>query len=278
MQSASARSHVESGELGVGKPLAQIEYGSREVEFIDNDIFNDYEIGRGYRVKVDHTVFNVWFRHKFAEIANFLEDERVIANVRREARLLLRLRHPSILQFFGNFVHPEGPALIMEESACSLASLLKEGPLPLRTVVQIMHQVASALEYLHKKSICHGAVEAANVVFMDRSATDPVVKLTNFSESSSTRGPRGVRKDITDALSLLATLSKDLLSSEDSPLPATFPATERSMRALSSLKRAVSGDVNPSASEIAMSFWTLRMCMEKSATSDRGVPHSVFRL
>jgi serine/threonine protein kinase len=255
-----------------------IEYGNRQVEFLDNDIFNDYEIGRGYRVKVDHTVFHVWFRHKFAEIANFLEDERVIANVRREARFLIRLRHPSILQFFGYFLHPEGPALIREESACSLASLLKEGPLPLRTVVQIMHQVASALEYLHKKFIPHGAVEAANVVLMDRSATDPVVKLTNFSESSSTRGPRGVRKDITDVLSLLATLSKDLLSSEDSPLPATFPATERSTRALSSLRQAVSGDVNPSANEIAMSFWTLRMCMETSATSDRGVSHSVFRL
>ena len=139
MQSVSLPSHVESGELGVGKlpekVLAQIEYGNGQVDFLDNDIFNDYEIGRGYRVKVEHTVFHVWFRHKFEEIANFWEDERAIANVRKEARLLLRLRHPSILLLFGYFLHPEGPALIMDESACSLASLLKEGPLPLRTVV-----------------------------------------------------------------------------------------------------------------------------------------------
>ena len=67
----------------------------------------------------------------------------------------------------------QGPAIITEEFACSLESVLQEGPIPVRCAVRISYQIASAIAFLHSRRLCHGSVDVANVVMIKRTLTDP---------------------------------------------------------------------------------------------------------
>ena len=197
---------------------------------------------------LDSAPVDVCFRHRLREHATLQEVKQKIEETAREARHLLDFRHPYIVQLFGMTTMDEGPALIVERSACSLESLLHDRPLDLLFVVQIMTQVASALDYLHKRKRIYNALVPANVVLIGHvfkhNDVMPVAKLSNFSRCRADGARELRRKDIADFAALLYMLltneSEQVVSADTGAYtasPPSFAELEFSCQAAASLIR-----------------------------------------
>jgi Tol biopolymer transport system component len=104
-------------------------------------------------------------------------DPERLARFDREAKVLAALNHPNIAVIYG-LVESEGQrALVMElVPGDTLGSLMKPGPLPLRTTLNYARQIADACEAAHEKGITHRDLKPANVMV----TPDGVVKVLDF--------------------------------------------------------------------------------------------------
>lgn len=98
--------------------------------------------------------------------------DEFLARFQREARAAGRLAHPHIVSVhdFGLDEATATPFIVMEYVAgVSLEALLKESPrLPVAQALEIVEQVASALEEAHAHGIVHRDVKPANVFLDER--------------------------------------------------------------------------------------------------------------
>jgi eukaryotic-like serine/threonine-protein kinase len=98
--------------------------------------------------------------------------EEFLARFQREARAAGRLAHPHIVSVhdFGLDEPTATPFIVMEYVAgASLEALLKESPrLPVAQALEIVEQVASALEEAHAHGIVHRDIKPANVFLDER--------------------------------------------------------------------------------------------------------------
>lgn len=94
------------------------------------------------------------------------QDERSLRQMRREARMLDRLRHPVIVRSFG--AHPDGarPHLVLEHlEGPRLSRLLRKfGPLPMEQLLPLALEIAAALHYLQGQGIVHLDVKPSNII------------------------------------------------------------------------------------------------------------------
>lgn len=93
-------------------------------------------------------------------------DEHLLRAMKREADLLLGLRHPVVVRGFDVVATGERPHLVMEHlEGPNLASLLRRhGALPLEQLLPLMVQICSAIHYLHKQKVVHLDVKPRNIV------------------------------------------------------------------------------------------------------------------
>jgi len=107
-----------------------------------------------------------------------------IARFKREAQTLVSLSHPHILKAFDFGQYQDTVYLVMELlTGGSLAELIREGPLPLDTILRVLDHTAQALDYAHGKALVHRDLKPQNVL-LDESGnaflTDfGIVKLLN---------------------------------------------------------------------------------------------------
>lgn len=95
------------------------------------------------------------------------EQERL----RREARALARLHHPSIVQCFDVLAQKDGEWLVLEYvEGPRLCDLVAESPLSIPRVVEYGRQIAEGLQVAHTNGILHRDLKSENVM-IDR-ATD----------------------------------------------------------------------------------------------------------
>ena len=118
----------------------------------------------------------------------------------REARAMGRLQHRNVVA-----VHDVGtadpgtgeelPYLVMELiSGCSLADLIREGPLDPRRAARIMHQVAQALSAAHDAGVIHRDLKPSNVMV----SADDYVKVLDFGLARLMRSDgRGIEDTLT---------------------------------------------------------------------------------
>ena len=101
-------------------------------------------------------VLDVGFDLANADIERFL----------REARMIARLRHPSIVSVLEFGIEKDLPYLVMEYAAHgSLRARHPKGTvLPLSTVASYVQQVAAALQYAHEHSVIHCDVKPENML------------------------------------------------------------------------------------------------------------------
>ena len=102
----------------------------------------------------------------------------------QECQFLASLKHPNIVQYLGTVMEPQSgrPVLLMELMEESLTRFLERGvrPLPYHTQLNMCHDVALALSYLHANHIIHRDLSSNNVLLMGSGAK---AKVTDFGMS-----------------------------------------------------------------------------------------------
>ena len=104
----------------------------------------------------------------------------VLQKFEQERYFLDTIRHPHIVQYLGTCHDPESrlPVLLMELMEQSLTRYLEQSkePLPYHTQVNIAHDIALALSYLHSNDIIHRDLSSNNVLLIAGSRA----KVTDF--------------------------------------------------------------------------------------------------
>jgi serine/threonine protein kinase len=114
----------------------------------------------------------------------FSDDAAIIERFRREARVLLSLRHPNVVN-----VHDFGRDLefgyyyAMEYlEGQTLLQLMREYPsgMPEPKILEIMGQICNALKVAHDQGICHRDVQPANIYLIRHLDREHFVKILDF--------------------------------------------------------------------------------------------------
>ena len=102
---------------------------------------------------------------------------------REECHLLSLARHPNVVQYLGTYTDPDTqlPVLLMELCDESLTSFLERSPGPLSYHIQvnICHDIALALVYLHSNGLIHRDLTGNNILMIAGSRA----KITDFGMS-----------------------------------------------------------------------------------------------
>ena len=110
---------------------------------------------------------------------------------REECHLLSLARHPNVVQYLGTYTDPDTrlPVLLMELCDESLTAFLERSPGPLSYHIQvnICHDIALALVYLHSNGLIHRDLTGNNVLMI----AGIRAKITDFGMSKlATVNPR----------------------------------------------------------------------------------------
>ena len=104
----------------------------------------------------------------------------------QEHELLQNMRHPNVVQYLGVTHDPQSdlPILLMELLDENLTDFLErsDGPIPYHIQVNLWHDIALALTYLHSKHIIHRDLSGNNVLLIAGSRA----KVTDFGMSMLT--------------------------------------------------------------------------------------------
>jgi serine/threonine-protein kinase len=114
-------------------------------------------------------------------LPNLAEDEQFRKRFMREAKTLAELEHPNIVKLFDYGEENDLYYMVMEylDGANLSAHLKQNGPLPLSRTIEILQDVASALDYAHKFGLIHRDVKPSNVM-LDSGMNSPRAVLTDF--------------------------------------------------------------------------------------------------
>lgn len=120
--------------------------------------------GMGVVYKARHRTLESHFALKMIRTSEFASDEEV-RRFFQEARAASKLRHPNIVG-----VHDAGeceglPFLVMTYiDGATLASRLKSGRLEINQALDLIIQVARAVQYLHEQGIVHRDLKPSNIL------------------------------------------------------------------------------------------------------------------
>ena len=96
--------------------------------------------------------------------------DRIMRRFQQECAFLEGIRHPNIVQYLGIARDPESrlPVLLMELLDESLTKILERSqqPLPYYVQVDICHDIALAVAYLHSNDIVHRDLSSNNVLMI----------------------------------------------------------------------------------------------------------------
>lgn len=107
----------------------------------------------------------------------FHEDQTFTARFQREARVVAKLEHPSIVPVYDFAEHEKRPYLVMKYiEGETLKARLARGSLSANEIKQVVDAVGSALAYAHKQGILHRDIKPSNVLI----ATDGQMYLADF--------------------------------------------------------------------------------------------------
>jgi len=115
----------------------------------------DLTLGRRVAVKLLH--------------ASLAEDKTFVARFLREARVMARLDHPSIMPIFACEQAPEGVLLVMKyiEGPTLSAHLKAMGRLSASGTAELLKQLSAGVSLMHRHGLVHRDIKPSNLIMQD---------------------------------------------------------------------------------------------------------------
>ena len=148
------------------------QFGFREVEVFKGDMYSlgTGSYGRVCRAKCDGLTCAAKIMHSTLFDLRDPGTDTYLSRFEEECRLLSSARHPNVVQYLGTYRDPEThlPVLLMELCDESLCRFLERSPGPVgyHTQLNIAHDIALALVYLHQNSLTHRDLTGNNVLMI----------------------------------------------------------------------------------------------------------------
>jgi hypothetical protein len=107
----------------------------------------------------------------------------ILRGFEQEVAALRQIRHPNIVSIYADGLTSSGaPYLVMEfVVGKNLRQILEDGPLLPERVGSLLAQIASALDAIHGRGICHRDVKPENVIVRNNGDTGEEAVLIDFS-------------------------------------------------------------------------------------------------
>ena len=175
------------------------QFGYRDVHVHTSKVLGTGSYGSVVKATLDHLpcaakiLHTVFFRDDDPGAVDFA------ARFEQECAILRGLKHPCIVQFLGVVQDPSShrPILLMELMEESLTGFLERATtsLPYHVQVNITHDIALALAYLHGNNIIHRDLSSNNILLRGGGSQ---AKVTDFGMSKMVEAnPRMTRSKIT---------------------------------------------------------------------------------
>ena len=121
--------------------------------------------------------------------ARVQDDPDLIERFRREAQVVARLSHPSVVRLLDEGADDDGPYIVFElvEGTNLKALIRSRGALSPELAASITSQVARGLELAHRSGVVHRDIKSHNVLVAD----DGTAKLTDFGIARLLDGDQG---------------------------------------------------------------------------------------
>ena len=176
--------HVESmARQFTLQALAQGHFRYQSVEIFKKKSLGVGSYGTVYKAKCDELPCAAKILHPTLFETNDPSSLKIIQRFDQECNFLSGIRHPHIVQYLGMTRDPETglPVLLMELMDESLTRFLERSkdPLPFHLQVNLCHDIALALAYLHSNGIIHRDLSSNNVLLIAGSRA----KVTDFGMS-----------------------------------------------------------------------------------------------
>jgi serine/threonine-protein kinase len=118
-------------------------------------------------------------------LQEYSANEEIVGRFFQEARAASRIKHPGIVEILDCDMHPTGRAyIVMEflEGESLRECLARVGRMDQGSALDVVHQIALALEAAHGKGIVHRDLKPDNVFLVSTTATPgpPLVKILDF--------------------------------------------------------------------------------------------------
>ena len=141
------------------------------VEKTDENALGIGSYGAVYRARVGHLPCAAKILHPTLFQASDPGSDRIRTLFEQECRVLRRIRHPHVIQFIKSYQDKETglPVLIMElmdENLTHYLTGLGSTPVPYHIKLNVAHDVALALEFLHGVGVLHRDLSSNNVLLI----------------------------------------------------------------------------------------------------------------
>ena len=148
----------------------QGQFGYRNIQLIKAATLGTGSYGAVYKAVCDDLTCAGKILHPTLFQSNDPGAMTIMRRFQQECSFLSAIRHPNIVQYLGSYQDPETrlPVLLMELMDDSLTRFLErfQESLPYHTQVNICHDIALALAYLHSNDILHRDLSSNNVLLI----------------------------------------------------------------------------------------------------------------
>ena len=163
-------------------PRRELSYGS--VQIYDKEVLGVGSYGKVCKAKCGQLPCAAKLLHDTLFQDNDPGTRNLVTKFLQECQFLRTIKHPHIVQYLGTATDPQSrrTVLLMELMDESLTSFLgrSTGPLPYHCQLNICHDVALALAYLHSNAIIHRDLSSNNVLLIGEGSR---AKVTDFGMS-----------------------------------------------------------------------------------------------
>ena len=163
-------------------PRRELSYGS--VQIYDKEVLGIGSYGKVCKAKCGQLPCAAKLLHDTLFQDNDPGIRNLVTKFLQDCQFLSTVKHPSIVQYLGTTTDPQSrrTVLLMELMDESLTGFLERltGPFPYHSQLDICHDVALALAYLHSNAITHRYLSSNNVLLIGEGSR---AKVTDFGMS-----------------------------------------------------------------------------------------------